>query len=118
MQLTQHRKTKIFDLQFVNTICYPTKRNHEQIKKIASENDIMLIIGSFTSANSKRLTQLSIDQNPNSYQVTGSDDLDPKWFYEKENITWTVVVSGIIVPYEGSKRTFAGVETGTKEHRK
>ena len=48
--------TKIFDLRFVNTICYPTKRNQEQIKDLAKIVDIMIIIGSFTSANSKRLT--------------------------------------------------------------
>ena len=78
--------TKVFDLHFVNTICYPTKRNHEQIKQMASENDIMLIIGSFTSANSKRLTQLSLDQNKESYQVTGACDLDSQWFSDKESV--------------------------------
>ena len=78
--------TKVFDLHFVNTICFPTKRNHEQIKEMASENDIMLIIGSFTSANSKRLTQLSLEQNNKSYQVTGADDLDPNWFIEVDTV--------------------------------
>ena len=72
--------SKVFDLHFINTICFPTKRNHDQIKAIAEVNDIMIIIGSFTSANSKRLTQLSLDRNPNSYQVTGKQDLNPKWF--------------------------------------
>ena len=78
--------TKVFDLHFVNTICYPTKRNHEQIKEIAKINDIMIIIGSFTSANSKRLTQLSLDINPYSYQVTDSHDLDVLWFKNKDKI--------------------------------
>jgi 4-hydroxy-3-methylbut-2-enyl diphosphate reductase len=77
---------KVFDLHFVNTICYPTKRNHQQIKEMASDNEIMLIIGSFISANSKRLTQLSLNQNKNSYQVTGADDLNPNWFLNKENV--------------------------------
>jgi len=72
--------SKVFDLHFINTICFPTKRNHDQIKEIAAVNDIMIIIGSFTSANSKRLTQLSLDRNSNSYQVTGKQDLNPKWF--------------------------------------
>ncbi|NQU68725.1 MAG: 4-hydroxy-3-methylbut-2-enyl diphosphate reductase [Candidatus Marinimicrobia bacterium] len=72
--------TKVFDLHFVNTICFPTKRNQEQIKILAEKCDIMLIIGSFTSANSKRLTQLSSDINKNSYQVTCADDLNPDWF--------------------------------------
>ena len=71
---------KVFDLHFVNTICYPTKRNQEQIKELARKSDIMIIIGSFTSANSKRLTSLSKTLNKNTYQVTISKDIDPKWF--------------------------------------
>ena len=51
--------TKVFDLHFINTICFPTKRNQEQIKELAVDSDVMVIIGSFTSANSKRLTQLA-----------------------------------------------------------
>ena len=71
---------KVYDLRFVNTICFPTKRNHEQIKDMAEENDIMIIIGSFTSANSKRLTELSKQRNKKSYQVTCAEDLDIGWF--------------------------------------
>ena len=71
---------KVFDLRFVNTICYPTRRNHEQIKSLASKCDVMIVIGSFTSANSNRLTQLSLERNKRSYQVTCSNDLDESWF--------------------------------------
>jgi len=71
---------KVFDLHFVNTICFPTKRNQEQIKELARMHDIMIIIGSFTSANSKRLTQLSSGINKNTYQVTSYIDLNKKWF--------------------------------------
>jgi len=75
--------TKVFDLHFVNTICYPTKRNQEQIKDLAKLADIMIIIGSFTSANSKRLTMLSKEINSNTYQVTESSDLKYSWFSEE-----------------------------------
>ena len=72
--------TKVFDLHFINTICFPTKQNQEQIKTLASESDVMVIIGSFTSANSKRLTQLSLEINKNTYQVNSAEDVDPSWF--------------------------------------
>jgi 4-hydroxy-3-methylbut-2-enyl diphosphate reductase len=72
--------TKIFDLRFVNTICYPTKRNQEQIKDLAKIVDVMIIIGSFTSANSKRLTSLAKCLNDNTFQVTSEEDLEKKWF--------------------------------------
>ena len=78
--------TKVGDLQFVNTICFPTKRNHEQIKKLSEIADVMLIIGSFTSANSKRLTQLALERNPNSYQVTAVRDIKTEWFKDVENV--------------------------------
>ena len=71
---------KVFDLRFINTICFPTRRNHEQIKELAEKSDVMIIIGSFTSANSKRLTQLSLDRNKKSFQVTSADDLHESWF--------------------------------------
>ena len=72
--------TKVYDLHFVNTICFPTKRNHEQIKTLAAESDVMIVIGSFTSANSKRLTTLALERNPRTYQVTCAGDLQPEWF--------------------------------------
>ena len=40
----------------------------------------MIIIGSFTSANSKRLTLLSKKINPFTYQVTSANEIMMKWF--------------------------------------
>jgi len=78
--------TKVNDLHFVNTICFPTKRNHEQIKKLAEIADVLLIIGSFTSANSKRLTQLALERNPFSFQVTDVKDINNEWFKKATTI--------------------------------
>jgi len=78
--------TKVFDLRFVNTICFPTKRNQEQIKELARENNVMIIIGSFTSANSKRLSQLSKEINPNTFQVNSEDEINPLWFKGVKNV--------------------------------
>lgn len=72
--------TKVYDLHFVNTICFPTKRNQQQIKELAHDSDVMIIIGSFTSANSKRLTELAREINPSTYQVNSADEIDPNWF--------------------------------------
>ena len=77
---------KVYDLRFVNTICFPTRRNHEQIKELAGICDLMIIIGSFTSANSKRLTKLSLARNKNSYQVMDENDIDIKWFNNIESV--------------------------------
>ena len=78
--------TKVFDLRFVNTICFPTKRNQDQIKELADFCDTMLIIGSFTSANSKRLAQLSSERNSNSHQITCAKDINLEWFKNTEKV--------------------------------
>tara|TARA_Y100001958_G_C21223195_1_gene548563 strand:+ start:940 stop:1800 length:861 start_codon:yes stop_codon:yes gene_type:complete len=71
--------SKVVDLRFINTICFPTKRNQEQIKELSTQCDVMFIIGSFTSANSKRLTDLSKERNKRSFQVTCASDINEKW---------------------------------------
>tara|TARA_Y100000817_G_scaffold157084_1_gene122843 strand:- start:5352 stop:6215 length:864 start_codon:yes stop_codon:yes gene_type:complete len=77
---------KVFDLRFINTICFPTRRNHEQIKELSINCDVMIVIGSFTSANSKRLTQLALERNKRSYQVTGAKDLEISWFNKCDTV--------------------------------
>ena len=78
--------TKVFDLRFVNTICFPTRRNHEQIKNLSEICDIMIVIGSFTSANSKRLTELAKMRNERTFQVTSAEDLDIDWFQHSDTV--------------------------------
>ncbi|MED5266917.1 MAG: 4-hydroxy-3-methylbut-2-enyl diphosphate reductase [Candidatus Neomarinimicrobiota bacterium] len=78
--------TKVFDLRFVNTICFPTRRNHEQIKNLSEICDIMIVIGSFTSANSKRLTELAKIRNERTFQVTSAEDLEIDWFQNSDTV--------------------------------
>jgi 4-hydroxy-3-methylbut-2-enyl diphosphate reductase len=85
--------TKVFDLRFVNTICFPTKRNQQQLKDLSEKCDVIVVIGSFTSANSKRLTQLAEERNDRSYQVTCADDLNPEWFNDSDVVGITAGAS-------------------------
>ena len=78
--------SKVVDLRFINTICFPTKRNQEQIKELSEKCDVMIVIGSFTSANSKRLTDLSNQRNKRSYQVTCAVEIDEKWLEDCDTV--------------------------------
>ncbi len=77
---------KIFDLRFVNTVCFPTRRNQGQIKEIAPISDVMIIVGSFTSANTKRLHEVSLSLNPRSYMVENANDIQESWFDTAESV--------------------------------
>ena len=87
--------SKVVDLRFINTICFPTKRNQEQIKELSKQCDVMFIIGSFTSANSKRLTDLSKERNKRSFQVTCASDINEKWL---EDCTVVGISAGASTP--------------------
>jgi 4-hydroxy-3-methylbut-2-enyl diphosphate reductase len=71
---------KVVDLRFINTICFPTRLNQDEIRDLAQGNDVVVIVGSFTSANTKRLTTIATSLNPRSYQVNSASDLEPAWF--------------------------------------
>ena len=114
--------TKIFDLHFVNTICYPTKRNHEQIKDLANSSDLMIIIGSFTSANSKRLTELAKQRNKKTYQVTSSEDLNEEWFESVKTVgisagasTPDYLIEGVASKIKNLKKREIGMKKATFE---
>lgn len=77
---------KIFDLRFVNTVCFPTRRNQDEIKSLAPISDVMIIIGSQTSANTKRLLEVSLRLNQNSYMVETAEEVEPQWFADADSV--------------------------------
>lgn len=77
---------KVVDLRFINTICFPTRRNQEEIRELAQQHDAVVIVGSFTSANTKRLAHIGKSLNPRTYQVATADDLEPEWFAGVESV--------------------------------
>jgi len=74
------------ELKVFNTICDATSVRQEEVKKIAPEVDIMIIIGGKHSGNTQRLYQISKALNPNTYHIETADELQRQWFENKENI--------------------------------
>ena len=70
----------IKELKFFNTICKPTSIRQEEIRKMPLENDIIIIIGSKHSANTKRLYEISKSLNPHSFWIVSDKDLQKNWF--------------------------------------
>jgi len=79
-KIVEMLKIYIPELKFFNTICRPTRIKQEEIKKMPLENDVMIIIGSKTSANTKRLYEISRSLNKKSYWVNSKQEIKPDWF--------------------------------------
>lgn len=79
-------KPRIKELKFFNTICRPTNIKQQEIKKLPLKNDIMIIIGSKTSANTKRLYEISKSLNRRTFWIQAKHDLKPEWFKNAKNV--------------------------------
>ncbi|MBI2441686.1 MAG: 4-hydroxy-3-methylbut-2-enyl diphosphate reductase [Lentisphaerae bacterium] len=80
LPLVEQLRARITDLKFFNTICNPTRMKQAEIKKLPLENDAMLIIGSRSSANTKRLYEISRKLNARTYWIQSPQELSARWF--------------------------------------
>lgn len=67
-------------VEVFNTICNATSQRQRAIMELAPQVDIMLIVGSQTSANSKRLLQISRNICPDSHLINAAREIRPEWF--------------------------------------
>ncbi|MFH1355401.1 MAG: 4-hydroxy-3-methylbut-2-enyl diphosphate reductase [Candidatus Omnitrophota bacterium] len=83
----------IKDLKIFNTICMPTRIKQKDIEKMPQDNEIMLIIGSKASANTKRLYEISKLLNKRTYRVNSTKDLRRAWFKKTKKVGITAGAS-------------------------
>lgn len=77
---------RIKELKFFNTICRPTRKKQQELKAMSLTNDAMIIIGSKTSANTRRLYEISKSLNLRSYWVQSKKEVKPEWFKEINSV--------------------------------
>jgi 4-hydroxy-3-methylbut-2-enyl diphosphate reductase len=80
LRIVDTLKKHVGELKFYNTICKPTRIKQQEATDMPLKNDVMIIIGSRTSANTKRLYEISKSHNKRSYWIESSTEVNPKWF--------------------------------------
>ncbi len=79
--------TRLFPgIEIFNTICDATSRRQGAILKLAPKVELMLIVGSQSSANSKRLRNISEAICPRAILINTAADLDPRWLQGVETV--------------------------------
>jgi 4-hydroxy-3-methylbut-2-enyl diphosphate reductase len=72
-------RKKYTHVEVFNTICNATNQRQAAIMELAPKVELMLIVGSKTSANSKRLVQISKAICNRSYLIDSANDIIPGW---------------------------------------
>ena len=86
-------RNNIRKVEFHNTICNPTRMKQNEIKIMPLENDVMVIIGSKTSANTKRIYEISKSLNKKSYWINSSNEIKKNWIDKTESVGITAGAS-------------------------
>ncbi len=86
-------KQQIKDLKFFNTICRPTRIKQDEIRRMPLENDIIIIIGSKNSANTKRLFEISKSLNKKTFWIQSKKDINNPWLRNAQNVGITAGAS-------------------------
>ncbi|SYZ72742.1 4-hydroxy-3-methylbut-2-enyl diphosphate reductase [Candidatus Zixiibacteriota bacterium] len=73
-------KVKFPQIEIFNTICNATSQRQAAIMDLAPKVDLMLVVGSESSANSKRLAQISRAICGLAYLINTAEDIKPEWF--------------------------------------
>ena len=76
-------------------ICYATQNRQDAIKEVARRSDVVLVIGSDNSSNSKRLAEVARDLGTPAYLVDDETEVDPAWIDGAEVVG---VTSGASAP--------------------
>ncbi len=76
-------------------ICYATQNRQEAVRTFAAQADVVLVVGSQNSSNSRRLMELARECNANSYLIDGPEDIDEDWFGTDQTV---VVTAGASAP--------------------
>ncbi|MBV8267958.1 MAG: 4-hydroxy-3-methylbut-2-enyl diphosphate reductase [Planctomycetaceae bacterium] len=74
-------------------ICYATQNRQEAVRVLASRSDVVLVLGSQNSSNSKRLAEIARSLGPRSHLIDGVSEIRPGWFQGAETVLITAGAS-------------------------
>ena len=77
-------------------ICYATQNRQVAVKALAPECDLVIVVGSQNSSNSKRLVEVALQAGArSSYLIDYAHQIEDAWF---DGVTTVGLTSGASVP--------------------
>jgi 4-hydroxy-3-methylbut-2-en-1-yl diphosphate reductase len=74
-------------------ICYATENRQMAVKAVSEHIELLLVVGSQNSSNSKRLVEVGGNTEVRSFLVNDRGDVDPQWFQGIRNVGVTAGAS-------------------------
>lgn len=74
-------------------ICYATTNRQEAVQVLVKSADILIVLGSQNSSNSRRLMEIGAANGIPSYLIDGADELQRDWFETESTVAITAGAS-------------------------
>ena len=98
-------------------ICYATQNRQDAVKVLAGECDLLLVIGSDNSSNSRRLVEVSERQGCPAHLIDDETDVDLRWLADAAVVGVTAGASAPEVLVERVVAAIAGLGPAEVEER-
>ena len=99
---------RVAELRVYNTICSATTQRQVSAEELASEVDVMVVVGGHNSGNTTRLAEISSSVNERTYHVETAEELDPSWF---EDASLVGVTAGASTPDRQMQDVISAIES-------
>jgi 4-hydroxy-3-methylbut-2-enyl diphosphate reductase len=76
-------------------ICYATQNRQEAVRELARRADLVLVLGSQNSSNSRRLAEIANSLGPHAHLIDGVAEIRPEWF---EGVETVLITAGASAP--------------------
>ncbi|MCK5057778.1 MAG: 4-hydroxy-3-methylbut-2-enyl diphosphate reductase [Candidatus Aminicenantes bacterium] len=106
-------------IEIHNTICHATRIRQKAIKKLAPQVDFVIVVGGKRSSNTRKLFEIALEKNPNTFLIEKSSDLYNLDFIDRVSFFKSVgITAGASTPpdeIEKIKGFFNNLENIEKE---
>ena len=100
-QIISILREKAGEIEIFNTICSATKVRQDAVKRLAPNVDFMVVIGGKNSSNTKKLYEIAINENPNTFHIENSAELnDPALNRKFRSFNSVGITAGASTPPE------------------
>ncbi|WP_440905939.1 4-hydroxy-3-methylbut-2-enyl diphosphate reductase [Catenovulum sp. SX2] len=76
-------------------ICYATQNRQDAVRQLATDNDVVFVVGAKNSSNSNRLRELAEKVGSQAFLIDTADDINPQML---ENVNSVGVTAGASAP--------------------
>lgn len=119
-QITKEQTGKVPEIRIIDTTCPETGRRYQAARELAQQVDSLIVVGSRSSANTRKLTETCRETGIPTYHIESAAEIEEAWLAGVDRFGVTAgastpddVIAEVVLrlrTYEGERTTKGGTE--------